>query len=611
MKIFIVNVRNCLTLSQYEPFFYEHMYKGNLLLLDELADTNQLDITREQLIAYVNQHPFSFKEAAVFIFIPRDFAMPLSPRDYELYNDMNTYMHLVRCLPENFRFYNFYIDKTDELERNDAIYKRLDKVNSSLRTDDPELEDYFLRLPQIPAQGGDFKEFLCSVTAQMGAGARSFYELMLDHVADVQGDGVMFQNALNNYIGETRKALDKIKHVYAQAYRDDVSRDIRAKLEVVYYLKKLAAERPTLATFPAFEDFNLSEQDYKQIRHTLATYRKRLQTRSNDMTPASKTATCPVKQFQMKSDTAPFRNQIKQLVDGELARLGTSGGSENLVDSVFAKLGELVRRAQELLDAFGKEQSKALVDPKSYSEFAEPERFDCSEDLSEEERQEEAKLLQEMNANMGAESVIPGFAAENRLEQTLEQINARVNEILEKKRAYNFGAFFVTLLVSLLFVGALYLGAQISVFVKEHSLWIFLLYLLVAGGSFLLGYVTCNVNYNRQISQLLEECKNQVKDYLSGFQNMADLFVSNVQKAGEYYCLKTKLEAKRDAREKYRLSMQKYAWHKEKIGQILKNLKFFDPFVQNAAPLEENPVALEAYDQDPVHTKFYHLKVFN
>lgn len=609
MKIFVVNVRNCLTLSQYEPFFYEHIHKGNLILLDEIEDTGDLKITREQLHAYINQHPRQLKEAVVFLFIPRDFAAPLSPRDYELYNDMNTYMQLIRYLPEYFRCYTFYLDKTDELERNDAVYRELDMVNSSLRTEDPLQEDYFLRLPQLPAEGGDFKAFIRNVTKDMGPGARNFYEYMLGRVADAEGDSILFRNALNNYIGETRRTLDAVKHVHTQAYRDDVAKDIRAKLEIVYYLKMLATEEVTLATLPRFEDFHLSEYQYTQIKHTIATYCKRLQNWYQESAPAPAQSKCPTWLFQMKANPGTFRKQIQALIDGELAQLGTYGGSQNLVDAVFAKLSDIVKRAQELLDAFGLEHGKALLEPKNYMEL-DPVPFSLADTNNSEEAAEEAKLLERTNSNPGAESSMPGFAAENRLEQELELINNQLGELLDKLRAYKFSAFLITLLVSVLFVGALYFGAQVSVFIKENTLWIFLMYMLVTGGAFMLGYLICKGRYNKEISGLLEECKTKVKNYLENFQLVADKFVENVQAAGEYSCMKRMLDFKRAAREQYRLDMQKYAWHKEKVKQILKNLSFFDSFLQGAGPVEENPVTLDNFDHDPAHTEFYQMKVF-
>ena len=70
------------------------------------------------------------------------------------------------------------------------------------------------------------------------------------------------------------------------------------------------------------------------------------------------------------------------------------------------------------------------------------------------------------------------------------------------------------------------------------------------------------------------------------------------------------LDEKAAARKKYHESTRKYDWHKMKVQQILRNLAFFQSFIGNAVPYDENTVTLDIFDHDAEHTEFYHLKVF-
>ena len=68
MKFFIVNVNNCLPMSQYAPFFYEHIYKGDLVMLEDIEDTCQLEKTYWELLSHMNRKPFPKRQGVILIF---------------------------------------------------------------------------------------------------------------------------------------------------------------------------------------------------------------------------------------------------------------------------------------------------------------------------------------------------------------------------------------------------------------------------------------------------------------------------------------------------------------------------------------------------------------
>ena len=53
MKYFIVNVKNCLPMSQYAPFFYEHIYNGGNVEFNLLDGKVCMKASRTGTIEYV------------------------------------------------------------------------------------------------------------------------------------------------------------------------------------------------------------------------------------------------------------------------------------------------------------------------------------------------------------------------------------------------------------------------------------------------------------------------------------------------------------------------------------------------------------------------------
>ena len=609
MKYFIVNVNNCLAMSQYEPFFYEHIYKGDLVMLDDIADTCQLEQTYQQLLSHLNRNPFSYRQSVILLFIPRDFSLPLRPQDYELYNDINTYLHLLRNLSSDFKVYTFYVDRTGELEQNDAIYQKLKHVNHTLQADRPELESHFLSIPQgdLPQQGR-YTEYLCSRINLLSGCTQPFYLYMLDRVSDFNADATMFQSAINNYIGQARSCLSQVNHIYAPIYRLELSKEIEEWLKVIYYIKDMIEQHRLPEEMPKYDQYVFTRYDH--VRQLLATYRKRLSIWACSTPPLPRQETSALWEFRMSGNAAAeYSNKVESIINHQLKSVsGSNIHSQSEVDTIFAQLNLIITDAWGSLQDFTAKQSKLLLDPNNYQPVTE-ENFN-PEAPDREDARSEAQALQQTNLHDPDAAQIPDFSAENRLEQELEQNKHQIRQILANLDVYRFGAFAAALVFALLAVAGLYALAQYSIFIKEHTWWLYGLYLIANAAIFSTAYFTVRYRYMKEIDSLIGQCKTKVSNFLKTFQQIASDFEANTLAAGRYNCLKRQLDAKSAARDAYHTNMQKYAWHKMKVDKILRNLTFFDSFVGNAAPYEEGIITLDNYDHDPEHTEFYLMKVF-
>lgn len=606
MKLFIVNVNDCLELSQYEPFFYEHIYKNQIALLNGIKDTYELNETYNQILSQINQHPFSFKESAVFIFIPRNFSAPLEARDYELYNDINVYLHLSSKLPKNFSVYTFYIDKTDALESSDAVYNTIRLVNEEFTADSDELKAHLLNIPKELPESGNYKEFLLNKIKLISSNTHKFYESVLNHVPDLPEDSSHFKNGINLYIGECKARLSNINHLYSTIIRNDISKDIEAKLRVVYYIKSLTEDDITLKNIPAFDSFN--GVDYEHIKRLLVTYRTRLSLWYHDKNSISKKGVCTRHRFMSKTNAdSDFNGEISKLISTQLQSIAIeSRGDIDVINGIFKKLKFISATAREKLDAFAYKESKELFDPTNYSTDSQ-EEFDLSEPAFSDEA-EEKRMLETMNQH--SPNTLPKFSDENKLAQDLGIINRQINSILDKLNLYKIGSFLISLVLGVLSVAGLYMGAQYSIFIKEHTWHIFGFYCLVVALCFGIGYFTVKRRYIRHINKLLIECKDKVQKYLENFQKIAKEFEENLQAAANYKCLKKKLCEKKAARKEYQDKVSRYSWHMMKVDQIIKNLDFFSHFIKDAQPYEETHITLDSFEHDAEHTEFYQVKVF-
>jgi len=603
MKYYIVNVNHCLAMSQYAPFFYEHIYRGELVMLENIEDTCQLDKTYRELLAYMNRKPCPKQKGVLLLLIPRDFGLPLRPQDYELYNDINTFLHLLQPLDDDVKVYTFYVDRTGELEQNDGVYQRLNAVRQSLQAEFPELESHFLSLKDCPSEG-DYREYLRSRIEALSPCTKEFYRYMLKSAPEVPGGETEFNNGINLYIGEAKRVLSEVKHIYAPIYRTLVAEDIEESLKIIYYIKDMLKEQKLPEEMAPYENYAFEKAEH--VRRLLVTYQSRLSLWACAPAPISREGIAAKWEFRASTNAAEdYHNMVYAEIEKELKSLDVRKKS---VDVIFDTLNKHVTTAWQELIKTTERQSALLLNPDSYVKVGD-ERFDL-DDSDAEDKMAEAAALAETNQYSPGAADIPDFSAENRLEQELEQINHQINQIVANLNAYTGKSFALTLLFALLAVAGLYVGAQYSIFINENSWWIFGVYLLVSGAVFSIGYLTVRRRYKKEIAKLLGQCVDKVANFLRAFLNIAKDFEKNIYAAGRYACLKRQLDEKAAARKKYHETMRKYDWHKMKVQQILRNLAFFQSFIGDAVPYEESAIALDLFDHDAEHTEFYHLKVF-
>lgn len=604
MKIFIVNIRDCLPLSQYEPFFYEHIYNNDLTLLDGLGDTSQLDAAYEQILAQLNRQPFSFREAAVFVFIPRDFSA-VGPRDFELYNDINTYTHLSVKLPRSFRVINFYVDKTGELELSDAEYLRLRKPSETLSATEAFLKEYFPQLPTEP-RAEDYKAVLAALIADLHPTTSGFFRSVLDTMPELEAAPINFQNGINNYISECKERFLPIGHFYEPLVKDDISTDIKSRLKVVYYIKSLIRNEVKVKEIPDYSTF--PDPDYEHIQRLLCTYRQRLSLWYGDPSPLSTTGRYTEKKFHSSlSIRAQYEAELNKIIKTELDSMKPdSAGKLDLIDGVFDKLDRIVQEAKERLGIHAETLSRELFIPSNYIEGNETE-FDLTVPDTQ-DRLDENELLGRMNKH-GA-GALPGYAEENKLDQELDIINHVIQQILDKLNALKAKLFITAYISAFVVVAALYFASQFSVITSLGAWALFGFYCLGVAAAFSTAYFFVKRKYVRQIDSLLVDARNRVSDYLKAYKELASLLEENMRTCAEYRCAKDALEQRQKARAQYLLDLNRYNWHRAKVADILKNLDFFAYFIGDATPYSEEVIPFDSYEHDAVHTKFYQLRVF-
>ena len=609
MKYFIVNVKNCLPMSQYAPFFYEHIYNGDLVILDEIKDTCQLDKTYQQLVSHLNRKPFAYEKSVVLLFIPRKLTEALREQDYELYNDINIYTRLLCNLNSKFKVYTFYVDRTGPMGKNEKVYQQLKAVNESLQAKYPELKPFFLSLEGAEsAQNGSYKDFLRNQIEKLCACTRPFYLKMLEEVPEMSGTPAIFQSGLNNFIGQSRGCLSQVKHLYAPVYWQDISKEIEEWFKIIYYIKEMIAQKIEPEEMPDFEKYTFDR--YNEVRQLIATYRNRLHKWASANAPIDRKGYANHWEFRKTGNAAAaYHDKVNKLINEEVEKIDAGkNDDEAAVEKIFSQFHKIIADAKGDLQDFGATQSACLLDPNNYQKTGENE-FD-REGLDWEDKQQETALLEKMNNPTGDAAKIPDFSAENKLEQDLDNCLHYIRQIVQNLEDYKPRFFIGAFLVALLSVFGIYIGAQYSIFLRENSWWIMLAYLGVTGLIFGISYLTVRRKYRKEIESQIADCKIQVTHFLSGYKALATSFEQNTIAAGQYNCLRRELEAKQACREEYKLQMQMYAWHKMKVEQILRDMGFFDGFVGDTQPLEESNAPTISLTHDPEHAEFYLMKVF-
>ena len=171
--------------------------------------------------------------------------------------------------------------------------------------------------------------------------------------------------------------------------------------------------------------------------------------------------------------------------------------------------------------------------------------------------------------------------------------------------------FLLTVLFALASIGLYYYGVQNSVFDKENTWYVFILYLVALAVPFALVYFSIKAYYKKKVRKLFKKCMELARDYLQSFVGKAKEFENNINSAMNYYCRAERNNRVSRRRKNDRKYEERILWHRLKISEILENLKYFDGFVTGVVPKEETAVPkLDPFEDDAMHSEFYQMRIF-
>ena len=166
-------------------------------------------------------------------------------------------------------------------------------------------------------------------------------------------------------------------------------------------------------------------------------------------------------------------------------------------------------------------------------------------------------------------------------------------------------------LFALTSVGLYYYGVQNSVFDRENTLYVFILYLAVIAIPFALVYFSVKAYYKKKVRKLFKKCMELVRDYLKSFAGKAEEFEKNINSAMNYYCITEQNNRASQRRRNDREYEERILWHRRKIAETLENLQYFDGFIAGVVPKEETASPkLDPFEDDAMHSEFYQMRLF-
>ena len=117
--------------------------------------------------------------------------------------------------------------------------------------------------------------------------------------------------------------------------------------------------------------------------------------------------------------------------------------------------------------------------------------------------------------------------------------------------------------------------------------------------------------YKKQISLLLDKCRDEVKAYMEVCKQMAKDFEDNLNAVGKYICYKDFVEKLNKMEKERDTILTKCEWHKRKIETILRNLNHFNDYIKGVQSLSgDESIDLDDFTDDAEHTDFYQMKLF-
>lgn len=625
MKLFLVDIMGCLELPHHETFFYKDVKEGRIALFKRsLTSLDELSLVRDWLTEEVNRNPFSIDNGIVVFFIPRDLTGRRVPMDYEIYVKLCINELVSQHLDKRFRFVCFFLDKADRNAKDDPEYRHIREVCEVFASDTPELRSTFLPISFVPEKE-DAAETETVINALGDATAKQFYLRVLDSVrkADLTDGALSHEDWYRTrFLGQCSETVSDISDFHVSYYSGDVSRKTGLLLKTVEYICSFTQGYDSEQDFALqFKDF-LTEKNFEQfdpdmdtIRMRIAVLKRRL-TKWNAPDTTEEEDTDPIV-YDSEDHSKEFEKEIEKISADELKKLmrqALKGHSlkemcgHEFTSSTMDSLQKLLANANKKLKAFCGERVRDFSFFFRKHESAVIDRED-DEELTESEKEAELELAKLMNQYSANE--LPGYSEELRIQQELDLIGKKIYKIgacLERMKLF---PFLLTVLFALASIGLYYYGVQNSVFDKENTLYVFILYLAALAVPFALVYFSVKAYYKKKVRKLFKRCMELVRDYLKSFVGKAKEFENNINSAMNYYCLAEQNNRVSQRRRDDREYKERISWHRLKILKILENLKYFDGFVEGVVPKEEKAVPkLDPFEDDAMHSEFYQMRIF-
>lgn len=625
MKMFLVDVMGCLELPHHETFFYQDVREGRVSLFRRsLTSLDELSLVREWLTEEVNRNPFSIDNGIVVLFIPRDLTGRRVSMDYENYVKLCVNELVSRYLDKRFKFVCFFLDKADRNAKDDSEYRRIREVCEVFASDDPELRSAFLPASFVPKED-EVAETEALINSLGDSAARRFYLRILDIVrkADTVG-GVLSHEEWyrTRFLGQCSEAISEISDFHVSYFSGDVSKKQELLLKTVEYICSFSQGYDPEKDFSLqYKDF-LTEKNFEQFDPDMDTIRMRIAVLKRRLTKwtapdtTEEEETDPIA-FDNEDHSKEFEKEIEKISADELKKLmrqALKGHSlkemcgHEFTSSTMDSLQQLLANANKKLKAFCGERVRDFSVFFRKHESAVIDRED-DEGLTESEKEAELELAKLMNRYSANE--LPGYSEELRIQQELDLIGKKIYKIGACLERMKLLPFLLTVLFALASIGLYYYGVQNSVFDKENTLYVFILYLVAMAVPFALVYFSVKAYYKKKVRKLFKKCMELVREYLQSFVGKAKEFENNINSAMNYYCRAERNNRVSRRRRNDREYEERILWHRLKISEILENLKYFDGFVAGVVPKEETAVPkLDPFDDDAMHSEFYQMRIF-
>lgn len=628
MKLFIVDFCNCLELSHFETFFYKNINDGNISVYPEsLSSYSQFDLIHKWLLEEINRNPFSITEGLVLFYIPRNLTQKLTYDDID--NTVKIYIHelISSHLDSRFSYACVFVDQTGKDTNQDKAYQVIKKVCKGFYSDEPAIKRGLLSKPR--AEIHKISELQDIISEIKDVTIQNFFRKVLDEELAVidKGTNSNDDTVIESFFQNSSQRIQSLKSMHVAYFGSDISKKTETLLKLISYVCSFA-EQPNENDFDKVVDSFLNtdryekyDPNYDSIRLILVTYKKRLsdwlKTTKNTSTQNENPAhslnyheTNESQSFKHKIESIITTDYAEKILNPSLDELDEYDASERVfavldktIENIDRELGTFCDAIVKNIYDFRKDNGTYLTEEASGSTYTREETDELSEALD--------------AVNQYGSSELPGYSAELKLRQELDNLNSKIQYIGKRIKAARPKFFIITLCFGILSVLGLYFFAQRSVFSKEDTWWVFGGYILLCSISFVLSYFILKLYYKRCVRKLLKECQNKINEFLDSYKKRAEEFEANINHAMTCSCVQDKHFKLADQRHKTTWTDERFQWHKLKTISILENLKHFDGFLADKPtdPADEvngpkSPSAESEYLHDAAHCEFYQMRIF-